>query len=223
MSPTFQKIEPVSKKARVLVSLREAIVSGAIQGGDQLVEAKIAQEFGVGQGLIREALIELEHQGFVQRTPFSGTQVPKLTLEDAQHIFDIRIELEPLAVFLAGPKLTQEDLSTLQQIAGQSSAAAKREDLDGFFEKHLDFRKRIWALSANPYLQQSLERVVIPLYGLYLIRRTRNSEGILQQAMECVEHQDKILAAYGDKDFKLARRVARDFLVQTKNYMKNRG
>src|SRR5262252_1451154 len=137
MSPTFQKIEPVSKKARVLVSLREAIISGAIQGGDQIVEAKIAQEFGVGQGLIREALIELEHQGFVQRTPFSGTQVPKLTVEDAQHIFDIRIELEPLAVFLAGPRLAEDDLAVLQQIAAQSAAATKVEDLDGFFEKHL--------------------------------------------------------------------------------------
>jgi DNA-binding GntR family transcriptional regulator len=223
MSPTFQKIEPVSKKSRVLDSLRQAIISGAIQGGDQLVEAKIAQEFGVGQGLIREALIELEHQGFVQRTPFSGTQVPKLTVEDAQHIFEIRIELEPLAVFLAGPKLTEGDLSTLQQIAEQSSAAAKLEDLDSFFEKHLNFRKKIWTVSGNPYLQQTLERVVIPLYGLYLIRRTRNSKGLLQAVMDCVEHQDKILCAYRDKDFKLARRVARDFLVQTKNYMKSRG
>src|SRR5215468_1716505 len=123
MGPTFQKIEPVSKKARVLASLRDAIISGAIQGGDQLVEAKVAQEFGVGQGLIREALIELEHQGFVQRTPFSGTQVPKLTADDAQQIFDIRIELEPLAVFLAGPKLTEDDLAVLQQIADEASAA----------------------------------------------------------------------------------------------------
>jgi DNA-binding GntR family transcriptional regulator len=168
-------------------------------------------------------LIELEHQGFVQRTPFSGTQVPKLTIEDAQNIFDIRIELEPLAFFLAGPKLTEEDLATLQQIADQSSAAAKLEDLDGFFEKHLNFRKKIWALSANPYLEQSLQRVVIPLYGLYLIRRTRNSEGLLQAVIDCVEHQEKILGAYRDRDFRLARRVARNFLLKTKNYMKSRG
>src|SRR5215475_15259271 len=109
----FQKVEPVSKKARVVTLLRDAIISGAIRSGEQIVEGKIAQEFGVGQGLIREALIELEHQGFVQRTPFSGTQVPKLTVEDAQHIFEIRIELEPLAVFLAGPNLTEADLSGL--------------------------------------------------------------------------------------------------------------
>src|SRR5881392_3271907 len=104
MSPTFQKIEPVSKKTRVIHLLREAIVAGQIQGGEQIVEGKIAQQFGVGQGLIREALIELEHQGFVQRTPFAGTQVTELTLQDAKHIYDIRIELEPLAFFLAGPQ-----------------------------------------------------------------------------------------------------------------------
>ena len=86
MAPTFQKIEPVSKKARIVAQLREAIISGNIQAGEQIVEGKIAQQFGVGQGLIREALIELEHHGFVQRTPFSGTQVPKLTLEDAEQI-----------------------------------------------------------------------------------------------------------------------------------------
>ena len=95
MSPTFSKIEPLSKKTRVVTLIREAILSGAIQGGEQIVEAKLAQQLGVGQGLIREALIELEHHGFVQRTPFSGTTVSMLTLEDAQQIFEIRIELEP--------------------------------------------------------------------------------------------------------------------------------
>src|SRR5437868_530637 len=100
-TPVFQRVEPVSKKARVVVSLKEAILSGAIQTGEQIVESKIAQQFGVGQGLIREALIQLEHQGFVTRMPSSGIQVPKLGLIDAQQIFDIRIRLEPLAIELA--------------------------------------------------------------------------------------------------------------------------
>src|SRR6516162_9181001 len=104
MPVTFQKIEPVSKKVRIVALLRDAVLSGAIRSGEQIVEGKIAQQLGVGQGLIREALIELEHQGFVQRTPFAGTQVTELTLQDAQQIYDLRIELEPLAFFLAGPK-----------------------------------------------------------------------------------------------------------------------
>src|SRR5215469_17963544 len=102
MTPTFQKIESVSKKVRIVAQLKEAVIAGKMKSGEPIVEGKIAQQFGVGQGLIREALIELEHQGFVQRTPFAGTQVSTLNLEDAQQIFEIRIELEPLAFFLAG-------------------------------------------------------------------------------------------------------------------------
>src|SRR2546423_4049908 len=115
MSSTFQKIEPISKKTRVVALLREAIISGAIQSGEAIVEGKIAQQFGVGQGLIREALIDLEHQGFVQRTPFSGTQVIRLSSEDAQLIFDIRIALEPLAVSLAGSALLPEQIEDLER------------------------------------------------------------------------------------------------------------
>src|SRR5215470_17928898 len=106
MPPTFQKIEPVSKKARIVAQLREAIISGNIQAGEQIVEGKIAQQFGVGQGLIREALIELEHHGF----------------------------------FLAGGKAGPEDLETLKEIAEKTRAASKAEDLDAFFEHHLNFR-----------------------------------------------------------------------------------
>jgi DNA-binding GntR family transcriptional regulator len=47
MSRTFERIEPISKKTRVVSMLRQAILSGAIKGGDTIVEAKLAQEFGV--------------------------------------------------------------------------------------------------------------------------------------------------------------------------------
>ena len=221
-STTFQKVEPISKKARVAASLREAIISGAIQSGEQIVEGKIAQQFGVGQGLIREALIELEHQGFVQRTPFSGTQVSKVSLEDAQQIFDVRIELEPLALQLAGNKITPEQLQELEALTAKAKQVATKEDLDGFFDSHLAFRKKIWQLAGNRYLQQTLERLVIPLYALYLIRRSYNREGLLQTVVDCVEHQEKILQAYKAGNIDEARRVGRDFLVRMKEYLGTR-
>jgi DNA-binding GntR family transcriptional regulator len=222
MTPIFQKIEPVSKKTRLVSSLREAIISGAIQAGEQIVEAKFAQQFGVGQGLVREALIELEHQGFVLRTPFSGTQVSKLTLEDAQQIFEIRIELEPLAFWLAGRKASEAEMKELAQLAEAARKAAKAEDLDGFFDTHLTFRKKVWELSGNRYLQQALERVVIPLYALYLIRKSNNREGIFQTVLDCIDHQDKILYAYKKEDFEEVRRVARGFLIKMKDYLGTR-
>jgi DNA-binding GntR family transcriptional regulator len=221
MPPTFPKIEPVSKKARVVALVREAIISGKIQAGEQIVEGKLAQQFGVGQGLIREALIDLEHHGFVQRTPFSGTQVSKLTLDDARQIFDLRIELEPLAFFLAGQSAA-EDLKSLQDLAEKTRASSAAEDVFAFFEHHLSFRKKVWGLSGNRYLCQSLERLVVPLYALYLIRRTYNSDGIVQTMVECVEHQDQLLQAYRSGDLEEVRKIARKFLVRMKGYLGSR-
>src|SRR5438045_8421999 len=114
MALILQKIEPISKKTRIVTSLREAIIAGAIKSGNQIVEGKLAQQLGVGQGLIREALIELEHQGFVQRSPFSWTQVTTFTNEDAEQIYEIRIRLEPLAFALAARRATPEHIDELR-------------------------------------------------------------------------------------------------------------
>jgi len=222
MPLTLQKIEPISKKTRIVASLREAMISGAIRSGEQIVEGKIAQQLGVGQGVIREALIELEHQGFVQRIPFAGTQVTKLTLQDAQQIFDIRIELEPLAFFLAGPNAYEQHISQLREFAEKAKIASRAGDLAVFYENHLAFRKKVWALSGNRYLLQTLERIVIPLYALYMIRQSYNLEGILQTTFDCTDHQDGILAAYEQKNFEEAREISRSFLKSMKEYLGTR-
>ena len=218
----LEKIQPVSKKERIVASFRHAIVSGSIRSGEPIVEGKIAHQLGVGQGLIREALIELEHQGFVQRTPFTGTQVTALTIQDAQQIYDVRIELEPLAFFLAGQKADAQHISVLREMAEKIRIASGAGDLNVFFENHLAFRKMVWGLAGNRYLQQILERIVIPLYALYVIRQSYNLEGIFQTTIDCTEHQDRILVAYERKDFEEARNIARCFLVKMKEYLGTR-
>jgi DNA-binding GntR family transcriptional regulator len=98
----------------------------------------------------------------------------------------------------------------------KSRITSNSRDLDAFFETVLNFRKRIWALSENRYLQQTLERIVIPLYALYVIRRSQNLEAILQTTKDCTDNQDRILVAYEQKHFEEARETARSFLMRMK-------
>lgn len=208
MPLTLQRIEAVSKKARIVSSLREAMISGSIRSGEQIVEGKIAQQLGVGQGVIREALIELEHQGFVQRTPFSGTHVTELRLQDARYIYDVRIELEPLAFFQAGQNAEAQRIADLREVAEKVKIASNTGNLEAFFGNHLAFRRKVWTLSGNRYLEQILERIVVPLYALYVIRQSYNIEGIFQTTIDCTDHQDKILTAYDQHGFEEARYFA---------------
>ena len=215
-STIFQKLQPVSKKTRVVSALKEAILTGALQSGDQIVEGKLAQQLGVGQGLIREALIELEHHGFVQRSPFSWTQVTKFTNEDAEQIFEIRIEVEPLAFALAAKKANAEQLAELWDLVGKARQGAASEQLDVFFESHLAYRRKIWELSGNRFLKETLERLVAPLYALYLMRANFNREGLAQTIQDCILHQDETLRAFEAGDPEEAARVVRNFLQQMK-------
>jgi len=107
-------------------------------------------------------------------------------------------------------------------MADKTRITSKAGDLVAFFETHMAFRKKVWTLSGNPYLQQVLERLVIPLYALYVIRQSYNLEGILQTTIDCTEHQDMILAAYEQKRFEEAREVARYFLKRMKEYLGTR-
>jgi DNA-binding GntR family transcriptional regulator len=212
----FQKLQPVSKKTRVVSALKEAILSGALQSGDQIVEGKLAQQLGVGQGLIREALIDLEHQGFVQRSPFSWTQVTRFTNEDAEQIFEVRIEVEPLAFALAGRKANRENIAELWDLIARAKQGAEAQQLDVFFDNHLAYRRKVWDLSGNRFLKETLERLVAPLYALYLMRANFNREGLNQTIQDCIVHQEETLRAFEAGKPEEAARVVRNFLQEMK-------
>lgn len=192
----FDKLQPISKKDRIVESLREAIISGRIASGEAIVEGKLAQQFGVGQPLVREALLELEFQGFVQRLAYRGTRVTKLSREDIIQIFRLRDELEAIAIEWAKQNAAPEDLAELKKLASEMKRGAERLDLAYFYERDLNFHRKIWQLSGNKYLVEALERVVVPLFAFFLMKTTRESKSYVESAdshleiVEAFEHLD---------------------------------
>lgn len=178
----LELIQPISKRDQVIRALKEAILSGTIQPGASIVETKVAQQLGAGVPLIREALIELEHQGFVQRTPYKGTTVTKLGPTDIKRIFRLRVELEALAIEWAKENVTEADLETLRQTIRNMEQAAIDVDLDLFYEADLAFHRKIWNLSDNPYLSDALERVVVPLFAFFLMKTSRRRNSYVESA-----------------------------------------
>jgi DNA-binding GntR family transcriptional regulator len=220
---TFQKVAPVSKKDCVNKLLKEAIVSGAITCGDQIVETKVARQFGVGQGLVREALIELAYEGFIDRTPFSHTRVATLSNEDAGHIFDIRIELEPLAFDLAMPNLGPNDTDHLRKLMALAKESANSGDGACFFDNHLALFRRVWELSGNKYLHQTLERLVVPLFVLYLTRASFDCHRLAQIALACSGRQEQIIEAIRTRDVGDVKWMVSDCLIQMKAIIVSKG
>src|SRR5258708_16314553 len=125
-------IQPISKKNQVVQAIKDAILSGSIKPGEQIVESGMAHELGSGIPLVREALIELEHQGFVQKTPYKGTTVTKLRPKEIKEIFQLRVELEAIAVGWAKEHVTPAVIKELQKLISRMAQSAAELDLDQF-------------------------------------------------------------------------------------------
>jgi len=211
----LELIQPISKRDQVVKAMKEAILSGTIQPGASIVESRMAQQLGAGVPLIREALIELEHQGFVQRTPYKGTTVTKLGPAEVKRIFRLRVELEALAIEWAKENVTKQDLEKLRQTIARMETAAKELDLTTFYEADLAFHRKIWNLSDNPYLADALERVVVPLFAFFLMKTSRRRASYVESA----EMHAKIVEALPAKSAAALREMVKRSLTDWKDEM----
>jgi DNA-binding GntR family transcriptional regulator len=177
-------IQPVSKRDQVVASFKEAILRAVIQPGEPIVESKVAQQLGAGIPLVREALIELEYQGYVQKVPYKGTTVTKLAHRDVEKIFRLRRELESLAIEWAKENVTSTDIEELRSITAKMKQGAQAHDLDQFYQNDLAFHRKLWEMSGNEYLVECLERIVAPLFAFFLMKDRRARESYLVSAAQ---------------------------------------
>ncbi len=87
MQTVFEKLTTATLRERIAEKMREAILTGTLREGERLVERKLASQFATSLTAVREALIELEAEGFVTKKPNAATHVTKLTLERRRRDF----------------------------------------------------------------------------------------------------------------------------------------
>ncbi len=81
----------------VAQAIREGIYRSRYVPGQRLVEADLTAEFGISRSLLREAFRRLAAEGTIEIVPNRGALVRRLSLKDAEELFEIRLELEALA------------------------------------------------------------------------------------------------------------------------------
>jgi DNA-binding GntR family transcriptional regulator len=164
----FPEIAAESLRDKVIASLKDAFFSGELKPGDVIVERHLAQQMKIGSPAVREALITLQEQGFVNRVANTGTYVNSFTVEEVRELYQLRIEFELLAFKWAKLRVTEESLSNLEGFVGAMIEAAKVKNTRKFFEHDLEFHRYCWRLSGNRFLERSLENLVPPLFAFVL-------------------------------------------------------
>jgi DNA-binding GntR family transcriptional regulator len=94
--------------------VKDAIIRGKLSPGQKLVEARLCRELDVGRSRMREALFQLEQEGFVQRIPNASPVVKEISQADISHIYDLLGVLEGLSMRIATLTISSDDIQYLE-------------------------------------------------------------------------------------------------------------
>jgi DNA-binding GntR family transcriptional regulator len=108
--------------------LRDWIIDGTLRPGEILRDQDIAATLGVSRTPVREALRRLEDEGLVETALNRWTRVAALDLARAAETYAIIEALEGLALEVAFPKLTRDDLQRMTDANRAMQSAAEQQD-----------------------------------------------------------------------------------------------
>jgi DNA-binding GntR family transcriptional regulator len=120
--------------------LREAILRGDLHAGAVLSQIRIAEDFGVSRGPVREALRLLQREGLVEAELNRRVRIADFSVDDLEELYAMRIVNEALAVRATVPRLTAQEVQELHACLEEMDAVAG-VDVHAWEEPHRRFHR----------------------------------------------------------------------------------
>jgi DNA-binding GntR family transcriptional regulator len=147
-------------RVAIAAAVREDILAGRLAPGDRLVEGDLGERFGVSRVPVREALSQLQSEGFVTLVRYRGATVSATSRADALELMQVRRGLEVLAAQLAAQRLGGEVADELARVVERGQAAGHDHALTELPPLILQFHTLVATASGNSALQIMLEQVL---------------------------------------------------------------
>jgi DNA-binding GntR family transcriptional regulator len=143
----------------VFNSLRQAILDGQLVPGQWLRQEALAQEMGVSQITVREALTRLAGEGLCVYVPYKGVRVFEPTTEDLETIYTMRNLLEGLATELAASRITPEEIAQMKALLPETIVNADPESVNRARVANRKFHEIAIHASGRRHLIQILNQI----------------------------------------------------------------
>jgi DNA-binding GntR family transcriptional regulator len=138
--------------------LRDAIVDGTLEPGERLRDAELGVWLGVSRTPVREALARLEQAGLVITRPGRSTTVAPLDVRAARDAQSVVAAMHQLAVRLAVPHLSDDELARMSEANDRFSKALRAGDVDAALQADDELHAVPVSAAANRAVQQVLEQ-----------------------------------------------------------------
>ena len=205
-----QAEERLTAKALVYKTLREWIVDGTLQPGEQIFDQEIAKYFSVSRTPVREAMQLLADQKLIEIQPGKESRVAAFDYEEIEKSYVILAELHVLALQFAWNSLTQEDIRKMEEV---NEALKSRKNLaDQHKAQSLDkeFHDTIVGKAGSDFLQSFTDMLhiqVLRIENLYFEEESNYEESW--------KVHEKILQAVKEKNEEAACAAMRENWLRT--------
>ncbi len=153
-----------SLKELVYEYLREKMQKGEILPGSLINMEETSKKLGVSKTPLRDALLQLEMEGFVTILPRRGVVVNVLTIEDIKSIYEIIGALESTALLSAFDKIKNSDINNMEKLNEGMRKAIAQDNFDLFYEKNLKFHNTYLGQCGNESLIKIVNNLKKRLY-----------------------------------------------------------
>ncbi|HNX32573.1 MAG TPA: GntR family transcriptional regulator [Holophaga sp.] len=182
-----------SLREQVYEYLRDEMNRGGLQPGAFLDLNDLAQRLGISRTPLREALLQLESQGFVTVLPRRGFRLNPLTLDDIRHYYEIIGALESAALKIVGSTLDSRDLLRMHQLDDGMAQAVAASDFDKYYTLNVAFHEVYLGRCDNARMLAQINLLKQRLYDWPRRKGMNQSweERSIQEHERFISHLDK--------------------------------
>jgi DNA-binding GntR family transcriptional regulator len=158
---------PALLHTNVHEELSRRFITGKLTPGSTLSTRGIAEELGVSQTPVREALSRLAAEGAVQIRSKRKIVIPAMSADRFKDLLRCRELLEPEAAMIALPFIDAKRLRRLEKIDTAIGTALKSGDVNAYMQGNFDFHFSIYGAQPRRTLHQLIETLWLQ-FGPYM-------------------------------------------------------
>jgi DNA-binding GntR family transcriptional regulator len=207
----------VTKRDYVVSAVRDMISTGELKPGDHLRQDDLAERLNVSSTPLREAMLLLKAEGLLTYTPHKGVRIHEFTVPEELEACRIRSVLEPLAVRLAVPQLSDRQLRRLHECHERLTELADAGAWSEYNRLNRWFHQIYVEGARSPLLDDLISRVWARTPGHMRVTDERITR---QRGRELNEEHDRLVRATLARDPDLAAHFMQEHLERMLLYQK---
>jgi DNA-binding GntR family transcriptional regulator len=176
-----------SAASQVVAHVKEAIRSGRLAPGQRLLESELTSRLGMSRGPVREALAQLQVEGFIDVAPHRGARVHQMSREEMTDLFAVRALLAGEAARLAAAHVDEGDHRARMAAELARQASLQAGDLAEYAEANVAFHLLIDEMSGNRLLASMLDQLQTRVGPFLRLAQSRGRERALEHHVAIAE------------------------------------